>query len=207
MKFIPIVLFAAASLMAQSAAPAVQPVQPAKLTGDNYGFHAGTVGGSIEGGGMHETGANRFYPALKGGVEIGVHKYLAVFGEGGWAHTSGSASSCYYGYCASASARLNYYELGGGLEVVGTNRSRFVPYGKFGAAYVGASAAVNVRGVVGYRGTGYASAPAALAGGGLRAYINHHVGINTQVSFLRTLGNYGGSTIIVPTVGVFFQSK
>jgi hypothetical protein len=207
MKFITIVLLSAISLLAQD--QAAQPVvQPAKTDAAPYGFHAGTVGGSIEGGGMHETGAGGgLHPALKGGVEIGVHKYLAIFGEGGWSHASGNASSCYGYYCASASATLNYYQLGGGLEVVGTNHSRFVPYGKIGAAYVGAGARVNLSGVYSGSGSGYASAPAAVAGGGLRAYINHHVGIDTQVSFLRTLGNYGGSTIIAPTVGVFFQSK
>ena len=204
MKSITIILFSAASLLAQNAVQT--PAKPA--TGDTYGFQLGTVGGTARFGVMHETGMNGIHPAIEGGFDIGLHKYLGLFGQGGWSHLSGNASACYGYYCASASAKVNYYELGGGLEVVGTNHSRVVPYGKFGAAYVGATAkGYVVSGGYSASGSGYASAPAILFGGGVRAYINHHFGLDAGVTALRTVGNYGGSTILAPTVGVFFQSK
>jgi hypothetical protein len=71
---------------------------------------------------MHETGWNGIHPAVEGGFDIGLHKYLGLFGQAGWSHLSGNASACYGYYCASASAKVNYYELGG--RGCGHHRSR-----------------------------------------------------------------------------------
>jgi hypothetical protein len=202
MKFTVIVFMFAVCLSAQNAA------QDKKEASAPYGFQPGTISGSGGFGVMHSSNGTGLHPAVTGGVDIGFHKYLGVFGSGGWSHMSDSASACVYYSCASASGKVNYYQVGGGLEVVGTNRSRVVPYGKFGAAYVGASARVSVSGGPIYvSGSGSASAPAVLVAGGVRTYINRHWGIDTQVTGLRTVGRNGGSTIVAPTVGVFFQSK
>src|SRR5262245_4721048 len=96
---------------------------------------------------MHISTGSGLHPALLGGVSVGVHKYLGVFALGGNRRLGDSASGCMVVYCASASAKLNPYQLGGGLEVVASDRSRFVPYGRFGAAYAGANGSYRVSGV------------------------------------------------------------
>jgi hypothetical protein len=196
-------LIFAAGLSAQSGAPSKpEDVAP-------YGFQPGTVAGFAGVGAMHASGSGTgIHPTLGGGIELGFHKYLGVFGEGAWSRMSDSASACVGYYCAYASGKVNYYQVGGGLEIVGTNRSRFVPYGKFGGALVGAAATVSVNdGRFSGSASESASAPAILVAGGVRSYINRHWGIDAQVTGLRTVGGNGGSTIVAPTVGVFFQSK
>jgi len=173
----------------------------------SYGMKAGTVMGSAGFGGMHFSGSNGLHPAIVGGADIGIHKYMAVFVDGTWAHSGNSAGACVYGYCVSAGVSNHSYTVGGGFEVVGTNRSRFVPYGKIGAAYANTAQRVRVSGIVaGNYGQTY-SVPAVETGGGLRTYISHRIGIDTRLTALRTVGSRGGVTAIAPTVGVFFQSR
>lgn len=172
-----------------------------------YGMKAGTVMGSAGFGGMHFSGSNGLHPAIVGGAEIGLHKYMAVFVDGGYSHAGNSASACVYSYCVSAGLSEHFYSVGGGLEVVGTNRSRFVPYGRIGAAYASVAQRARVSGLVGGSYGDTYSAPAVVAGGGLKTYITHRIGIDTKLTVLRTVGNNGGGTAIAPTVGVFFQTK
>jgi len=207
-----IILFFATILSAQQAAvppagpvaPAVQPAADAKP----YGFHLGTVSGSIGVAGAHLTGNNGLHPGALGSLDVGLGKYVGVFMQGGWVPMRQSASACYYGYCASASVNSNLYTFGGGFEFVGTNRSRFVPYGKLGFAYAGGTESGTLSGGGSYGSYSYAtSAPAIITGGGVRAYITHKVGVDTQLALLRTVGSNGGGWVIAPTVGVFFQSR
>jgi len=200
------ITYACALVCLLTAALSAQNDKTAEKT--SYGMKAGTVMGSAGFGGMHFSGSSGLHPAIVGGADIGIHKYMAVFVDGGYSHAGNSASACVYGYCLSAGVSDHFYSVGGGFEVVGTNRSRFVPYGRIGAAYASIAEHARVGGnlVAGhYNTTG--SAPAVLAGGGLRTYISRHIGIDAKVTMLRTVGNYGGGTAIAPTVGVFFQTK
>lgn len=172
-----------------------------------YGFRLGTVSGAVEFGGMYMQGVRGIHPALLGRFEAGLHKYVGVFMEGGYSRAGDNGSVCVSYYCASYNVRSNFYSFGGGMEVIGSNRSRVVPYGKFGLAYAYGTDSADVSGVITGTIRDGAGAPAILTGGGVRTYITHNVGINTHVSVLRTVGNYGGAWIFAPTVGVFFQSK
>lgn len=67
------------------------------------------------------------------------------------------------------------------MELVGSNHSPFVPYAKFGMGYGRASGSV-----LGFGAS--MGAPAIAAGAGLRAYLNHHVGIEAQVLERRRMG-------------------
>jgi hypothetical protein len=49
--------------------------------------------------------------------------------------------------------------------------------------------------------------PAVAFGGGFRVYANKHFGFVMDVSVLRTVGNYGGGWLVVPTAGLFAQSR
>ena len=171
---------------------------------EGYGFQPGTVVGWGAGGGTFASGMTGFHPTIGAGLDIGFHKYLGIFVEGGYSRVMNeNITACAYGYCASANAKASMVQGGGGLEVVATNQSRFVPYGKIGMGYV--------RGIGSASSGGYsygtsAGAPAILGGGGFRAYLNGHFGIDIQVTGLRTVGNNGGGTTGVVTVGVFVQS-
>lgn len=191
------------ALYAQNAAvPPVTPTTPVSQGEDQpYGFELGTIGGSASFGAAHLGGLSGMHPAILGSFDVGLHKYLGIFADGGWSHAG--ASACTYGACASVG--VHFYDVSGGLEIVGTNHSRIVPYAKVGFGYVDAQASAKVNGFT--AGSGSAGAPAPRLGGGVRAYLNHHIAIDAQVTALRTVGNNGGATIIAPTVGVFFQSR
>jgi hypothetical protein len=170
-----------------------------------YGFQPGTVVGWGGGGGTYASGLTGIHPTVGGGIEVGFHRYLGIFGEGGYSRMlNESVSGCAYGYCASATAKASAIQVGGGLEVVGTNHSRFVPYGKIGMGYVRGYGSASSSG---YSYSASAGAPAIVFGGGFRAYVNHHFGIDTQFTGLRTVGNYGGGTTGIGTVGICLQSK
>jgi hypothetical protein len=175
-----------------SAPPSTVPVAGQVTASPTYGLQTGTVGGFVDGGGLHASGGGGLYPALKTGMDIGITKYIGVFAEGGASRISESTVVCPY-RCAVISYRANLYEAGGGVEVVGTNHSHFVPYAKVGMAYTWVG--------------GGSGDPAILAAGGLRSYITHHVGIDAQFTVVHVLSRYGDGTYIAPTVGVFFQSK
>ncbi|HEY6272635.1 MAG TPA: hypothetical protein VIX19_11670 [Terriglobales bacterium] len=96
MKLAIILLACAAGLMAQPAADpaasvpptAVAPVQPTAKQSNTYGFQAGTVMGVV-GGGFMKNIPGKTDPALGGGIEVGVHKYIGVFAQGNWAKEKG----------------------------------------------------------------------------------------------------------------------
>lgn len=190
----------AVSLYAQQNA-AVTPATPVTQENQLYGFQLGTIAGSASFGAAHIGSLNGMHPAILGSFDIGLHKYLGVFADGGWSHAG--ASACGGFNCASVGVHM--YNVSGGLEVVGTNHSRIVPYARIGFGYVDARASASVNGFT--AASAAAGAPAARFGGGVRAYLNHHIAVDAQLTALRTFSNGGGATIIAPTVGVFFQSK
>jgi hypothetical protein len=85
-----------------------------------------------------------------------------------------------------------------GLEMIGTNHSRLVPYGKFGTGYAHSWASAAGFGAL-------AGDPAILFGDGLKTYITRHLGIDTQFTVDRTVGNNGGTWTEAITVGFFGQ--
>jgi hypothetical protein len=159
-----------------------------------YGSALGTVMGFGGAGFMHDSsGFKGIHPSFGGGADIGLHRYLGIFVETGY-------SRMLSGTLLGSSVSAGILHVAGGLEVTGTNHSRFVPFGKVGMGYGHASG-----GVPGI--TVSVNAPAVAFGGGVRAYVNHHFGIETQVLAMRTFKNGSGATLIVPTFGVFLQSK
>lgn len=202
------VLAAALGALAQegsSGSPAGGVVPAAKPKTFDYGFRPGTVSGYVDFAAPHVNSVGGLNPGFVGGAEFGLTKYVGFFGEGGYSHLSRSA--CISEVCAAVVG--SYYRAGGGVEVVGTNHTRFVPYFRGGMAYsrVNAAAAVAV-GNSFVAGWAQANAPAVLLGGGVKVYLNHHVGIDGGFSVLRSLNsNVSNLTTVAPTVGVFFQSK
>jgi len=178
----------------------------------SYGLQKGSVGGTLSLGAAHMTGLQGLHAGGQGTVDIGLHKYVGVFMQAGWTPIRSDGSACSYGYCATARGSANLYDLGAGVEVVGSNRSRFVPYGRLGVAYTHGSESASITaggyGYGGYYSYSYStSAPAIVTGGGLKTYITHRLSLDTQLSLLRTVGQNGGGWVIAPTVGVSFQSK
>jgi hypothetical protein len=106
--------------------------------------------------------------------------------------------------CIYTNVKLSLTDFSGGLELVGTNHSRIVPFAKIGMGYGRGSGSVAVSGFSVSASTGSA---AIAFGGGIRAYISHHFGVAADVTALHFVGNEGGGTTMVSTVGVFVQSK
>lgn len=173
-----------------------------------YGFQLGTISGFVNFAPAHITDLNGLHLGAEGGAEFGVHKYIGIFTQAGWTGLGASASSCYGVYCANAKVRADYADVGGGVEVIGTNHTRFVPYGKFGVGYMlaRASASAAVPGYVYYGASDSVNSPTLIYGGGLKVYVNHHFGVSGGFTSYTSLGSVHG-TAIAPTVGVFFQSK
>jgi len=156
---------------------------------DTFGYQPGTVLGFIGLGGGG--GASGIHPASMLGIEVGLTRYVGIFGEGGY--------TCAYN-CSFSTSTGGALQFEAGVKMVATNNSRFVPFAKLGFGAV--------RGF-GRSGGYYAfsnSVPAAVLGAGLRIYVNPHFGFETQITGLRTVGNYGGSTSGVGTFGIFLQS-
>jgi hypothetical protein len=179
---------------------------------EDYGFRSGTFAGSADFAAMHLSSISGINPGLEGGAEVGLHKYVGIWGTGGWSRLNRSASLCNIGACAAAVVHADYYHAGGGVEVVGSNHTRFVPYGRIGMAYWHASGSAAIGATNGNllllaAGWGTSSSPAILFGGGVKVYITHHFGIDGGVMAARTVGNNGGLTVVAPMGGIFFQSK
>jgi len=171
------------------------------------GFKLGAVSGYAGAGAMYVSGIEGLHPGLASGLEVGVHKYLGIFGSLDWIQQNRHASSCYRG-CVSVSRKDNLYTLGAGLQVMASNRSRLVPYARVGMGYLHGTESVSIGGGIV---SGYASdtsgAPALMAGGGLRTYLGRNFGLDVRVMGVRTIGYNGGGTAVTPSVGVFFQSR
>jgi hypothetical protein len=168
---------------------------------EGYGSQLGTVVGFGGAGLTYSSGMTGVHPGFGGGFEIGLHRYLGVFGEGGYNRMlNEKVTGCYLASCLSVNAKASLVHAAGGIEVIGSNHSRVVPFGKFGMGYGHASGSV-----MGFGASN--GAPAIAFGGGVRAYINTHFGFQAQVLGLHYVGNHGGGTTGVSTFGVFAQSK
>ena len=157
---------------------------------ETFGYQPGTVLGFIGLGGGG--GASGIHPASMLGIEVGVSRYVGMFGEGGY--------TCAFNCSSTGSVTGGALQFEAGVKLVATNNSRFVPFAKLGFGAM--------RGFG--RSEGYYafsnSIPAAVLGAGLRIYVNPHFGIETQITGLRTVGNNGSSTSGVGTFGIFLQS-
>lgn len=154
---------------------------PAKVSPDDspYGFRRGAVAVAFAAGTSWRRGFG-VGADVAGGFGVGLHRYVAAFGFG-----------TYSGFSAG------HVSFGaGGLEVVGTNRSRVVPYANLGAAYTSVS-----------YGPFSWSAPGVAFGGGVRVYVRHSAGFTSGLMAVRVLGNSGGYTTFVPVFGFFGQSR
>jgi hypothetical protein len=145
-----------------------------------YGLQRGSVG-VFGGGGFQVSGGA--HPSVEGGLDVGLCKYLGLYGEGT--------------YTLAYNANVREFFGGGGIMVAGTNRSRIVPFLRGGMDY----------GRLTVFRWGGMNVPAIRYGGGFDAYVTRHFGIETQVSGLRTVGNYGGDNIGFVTFGIFYRSK
>lgn len=164
-----------------------------------YGFQLGSLAAEGTGGATLVSGLSSVYPGFGGGLSVGLHRYLGIFGQGGY-------SQLLHGtYCdnfCTASAHLTYFA--GGLELVATNRSRIVPYARFGAGYGRGVVSVSADNTT----LDVSQGSVAVAfGGGVRAYIGRHFGITAGVQILHFVGSAGGNTVYMPTAGLFAQSK
>ena len=166
-----------------------------------YGFRLGSVAADGGGGFTYSSGLSGLHPNFGGGLSVGVNKYLGIFGQGGYSPLA-QGTYCDGAGCAGASAHLTY--VAGGVELIATNRSRVVPYARVGAGYG--------RGVVSFSGSSLnvdvsQGSPALDFGGGIRAYVTRHFGISAGAQVLHFVGSSGGGTVVMPTAGVFAQSK
>src|ERR1022692_3977233 len=166
-----------------------------------YGFRLGSVAADGGGGFTYSSGLSGLHPNFGGGLSVGVNKYLGIFGQGGYSPLA-QGTYCDGTGCAGASAHLTY--VAGGVELIATNRSRVVPYARVGAGYG--------RGVVSFSGSSLnvdvsQGSPALDFGGGIRAYVTRHFGISAGAQVLHFVGSSGGGTVVMPTAGVFAQSK
>ena len=143
-------------------------------------------------------------PTFGGGFEVGLHRYFGVFWDGTYTRlVNDGVAVCTNVACISGDVKASAIVFSGGLEVVGTNRSRVVPYAKVGMGYGREWASIFG---VGFFGDSI-RAPAIAFGGSVHIYITQHFGIESQVLGYRFFHNGGGSTAIIPTFGVFAQSK
>lgn len=166
-----------------------------------YGFQLGSVAIGGNGGVTYTSALSGVHPNFNGEISVGLHKYLGLFGQGGYSPVA-HETYCAYGYCADASAHITFFS--GGLEVVGTNHSRIVPFGRIGFGYgLGVASAS----VAGFSASVSQGAPAISFGGGVRTYITKHFGFTAGVQAYRTVGNYGGNSFIMPVGGVFGQFR
>jgi hypothetical protein len=94
-------------------------------------------------------------------------------------------------------ARVNAFSAGGGLMLTANNRSRIVPFGRFGLTYDRTT-------VFGYGG---ANIPVATYGGGFDAYVSKHFGVQTQVIGGRSFGRFGGGNSATIAFGAFYRSR
>ena len=165
-----------------------------------YGIQLGSVIGFGGAGLGYDSGRAGIHPGFGGGVEVGLHRYFGLFGDVDYlSRFNDAVYTCYQG-CIYGSVKSNLVDAAGGLEVVGNNHSRFVPYAKIGMGYGRATGSA-----FGYSAS--AGAPAIAFGVGLHAYVRRHFGIEAQVLTLHYVGSNGGGTTAVSTFGVFLQSK
>jgi hypothetical protein len=153
-------------------------------------------------------GLGSTHPTVGGWVSVGLHRYFGLFVQAGYSPlANASGSYCAYGVCAGVSANANIIHVAAGLEAVGSNRSRVVPYGRVGWGYGrgAASTSVNILNQ-GWVGASISQgAPAIAFGGGIRTYLTEHFGLSGGLDAYRTVGNYGGNTFLMPVGGVFAQ--
>ena len=165
-----------------------------------YGFQLGSVVAAGGGGFLYTKGVSGIHPSFGGDVSVGVAKYLGIFGHGNYSLIARDT------YCSQGciSGSVNELQFLGGFEAVGSNHSRVVPFGRVGGGLVRGIGTVSGYGVTI---SASVNVPAVAFGGGFRVYANKHFGFVMDVSVLRTVGNYGGGWLVVPTAGLFAQSR
>lgn len=174
---------------------------------DNTGLHGLQLGSVTAFGGAgfsYSSGLSGVHPNFGGGVSVGLHRYFGVFAEGGYSRMGNVNDATCSPACVYTDVKLSFTDFAGGLEVVGTNRSRIVPFAQVGVGYGRGTGSVAFSGFSLSASTG---TTAIAFGGGIRAYLSHHVGISVDVMGLRLVGNEGGGTVGVSRLGVFVQSK
>ena len=147
---------------------------------DSYGLQRGSVGVNVAGGAWINGGT---HPTVHGGLDVGLAKYVGLWFQAG----EGLAYN----------AQVGVFSAGGGVMVAATNKSRIVPFGKFGAMY-------NRSTLFGYGGV---NVPVLAYGGGFDVYASRHFGIETQVGGGHSVGRFGGGNSATITFGAFYRSK
>jgi hypothetical protein len=122
------------------------------------------------------------HPAVDASIDAGLHKYLGIYADGT--------------YVLAYNARVGEFFGGGGLMAAVNNRSRVVPYGKFGADYGRLT-------LFSYRG---ANVAAIRYAGGVDAYLSRNLGIQTEIAGLSTLGRVHTTAAFI-SFGFFYRSR
>lgn len=168
--------------------------------------------GKVQIGGL--VGANRFWamgfakPSLGGEVLYGLPNNLAVYGEGSWNRVFGFHAWGFGGLCESpefcipdASAGVNVYDLGGGLQWSIPNRTRLVPYVRGGPSWIHLGVGVRVDGLhVEASGDRFAGS----FGGGVRVHLARKVGLVVDVRAFRGIDM---PWLVKVSGGFFYQFK
>jgi len=148
--------------------------------GDLFGLQRGSVGAFVEGGPWISGGT---HPFVGGGVDFGFARYVGMYVDGGYGLAYG--------------AKVGAFSAGSGIMIAATNKTRIVPFGKFGAAYDRTT-------LFGYGGV---NVPEITYGGGVDGYLTKHFGLHTQVTGGRSVGRFGGSNSATIGFGIFYRSK
>ena len=146
----------------------------------SYGLQRGSIGVFAGGGAQISDGT---HPTITWGMDLGLTRYFGLYAE--------AAGVLAY------SAQVGEFFGGGGAMFSANNRSHIVPFARVGVDY-GRIEVFRYGGV---------NMPVLRYGGGFDAYVTRHFGVETQVTGLRTLGQYGGNNAGAVTFGVFYRTK
>jgi hypothetical protein len=158
-------------------------------------------------------GANSFWPtgeaqpSAGGEFVLGLPHNLGVYGDGGWNRVwkfrmADDRSRESQGIDArTASASVNLYDLGGGLQWNIPNRTRIVPYFRAGLSWIHPTAVANV-GAQSWDGN--ANRLAGTFGGGIRVHASRNFGVITD---LRVFHGIDMPSMVRVSGGFFYQFR
>jgi len=183
---------------------ALLPICTLAADGEFRGIQPGSVIGFVGAGPGYDSSSSGIHPSFGGGLAIGLTQHFGLFAESDYTMIPTPSPSTSYilgilPVCFCGGNRPDLVNIAAGLELVGSNHSHFVPYAKIGPGFGHAD-----HGFSDYVGT---SAAAIAFGGGLRVYIKKNFGIQAQALAQHYIGGSGGGTTMLPTFGVFLQSR
>jgi hypothetical protein len=158
----------------------------------SYGLEAGSFGVFAAGGTtIHDAipQTNGTHTVLHTGFDIGLHKYFGV----------------YLNVTGTLAYHANAVGFSGGAMFTANNRSRIIPFARFGPGYGRGPLIGVVKGVPVL--AGYANGPRLFYSGGLDAYVTRNFGAELLVGASYGLGKYGGINTGGAAFGVFYRTR